>query len=384
MQSYARDFYDTLKLGLRCAAGCPDHAVKLRLENRNRKVDTEDLPENTPFRVIFIHASNGEWKEADIRCLRDKPKLVHLSSGTPTSIALPPTRTRVTFGSLECQVQQASSTRTSIMTICQQHVSAGVVSDPVLEPERIQNLCQTIGQLHQATTAGCIGYLLDSVDRKHGVYPHKLPGSCQQQPSTSYTLRQILTKQTRTDMRLTQHDKLRIAVYLASSVLQLYKTPWLDENWDHGDVHFVHRPNAEATSILEQPYIHRKLIPTAPNQPLQTQQVTFGIVRNQTLFALGILLIELWYGKPMEDLVEAGDIDYPGTPGVMWYTAERLIKTDIEFEAGKRYADVVRRCIRCDFDRMDSNLGDESFQRAVFDKVVTPLEITLQQFSSLD
>jgi hypothetical protein len=182
---------------------------------------------------------------------------------------------------------------------------------------------------------------------------------------------------------LTQTDKLRIAVYLASSMLQLYKTPWLDETWNLKDVHFIQRPGNSPADISKQPFVYRKLEPTVTGRVSPTQP-SYSIIRNQTLFALGILLIELWYGKPMERLVKNADRDCQGTPGVAWCTAERLLRADLPFEAGKQYADVVRRCIRCDFDRTDLDLDNESFQRAVYDGVVAPLEMNLKQFSGQD
>lgn len=99
---------------------------------------------------------------------------------------------------------------------------------------------------------------------------------------------------------------------------------------------------------------------------------------------LGLLLIELWYGKSIEELQEPCDLDCAGTPGVAWCTADRLVENEIEFEAGKRYSDAVRRCIRCDFDRRDMSLDSEGFQQAVYDGVVALLERTLEQFNRLD
>ena len=106
------------------------------------------------------------------------------------------------------------------------------------------------------------------------------------------------------------------------------------------------------------------------------------MIRNQTLFTLGILLIELWYGKPIEELQQPCDLNCQGTPGVTWCTAERLIENEIEFEAEKGYSDAVRRCVRCDFDRSDMSLDKETFQRAVYEGVVKLLEQTLQQFTT--
>ena len=263
-------------------------------------------------------------------------------------------------------------------------VDQEMIPRPKATPEQIQDLCKAIAKLQQPQRDLCIGYLMDNLKRKHEIYPLDLPPASNQQPWTAYTLQQVLTKRANINRRLTQHDKLRVAVDLASSVLQLYNTPWLDEEWSDNDVYFVHRPGISATAVFEHPFVYRKFSSTAAIQAPTTQRVTYKVIRNQTLFTLGILLIELLYGKPIEELQSARDLDCQGTPGVAWCTAERLIEEELEYEAGPRYLDAVRRCIRCDFNRKDSSLGNEDFQLAVFHGVVAPLEKTLHQFTSLD
>jgi hypothetical protein len=167
-------------------------------------------------------------------------------------------------------------------------------------------------------------------------------------------------------------------------VLQLFKTPWLDEQWSDNDVYFVHSPGLPLSTVYKHAFVYRRLsTPPATTLPT-TQAAVYRVIRNQTLFTLGIVLIELLYGKSIEELQTTRDLDCQGTPGVAWCTAERLIEEEIEYEAGPGYLVAVRRCIRCDFDRRESNLDDAAFQQAVFDGVVVPLEKTLQQFVTLD
>ncbi|KAH7117559.1 hypothetical protein B0J11DRAFT_441783 [Dendryphion nanum] len=56
-----------------------------------------------------------------------------------------------------------------------------------------------------------------------------------------------------------------------------------------------------------------------------------------------------------------------------WTTADRLVD-DLYSDAGGKYTDAVRRCIRCDFDHRASNLDDIAFQKAVYDGVVSQLK----------
>jgi len=95
------------------------------------------------------------------------------------------------------------------------------------------------------------------------------PQGCGQQPWVAYTLHQILTGQVITNERLKQLDKLRIALDLPSSILQLYKTPWLMDHWGDNDAYFLHRPGAESVPMYEHPYVYRQF--TAPTASTLTQ-----------------------------------------------------------------------------------------------------------------
>jgi hypothetical protein len=248
-------------------------------------------------------------------------------------------------------------------------------------PDHISDLCQAIAKLQSPARVACAGYILDSLKRKHGIYPLDAP-MCQtgQKQWSAYTLRQVLTRGAGSIRRFTQYDKHKVAVDLASSVLQLYKTPWLNDDWTDNDVYFVHRPGALSSTLYEHPFIYRKFSSTIPSSSA-TRRQTQRVIRNQTLFNLGILLIEVLYGKSIEELQTPSDLDCEHTPGAVWCTAERLInEEEILLEAGPLYSDAVRRCIRCDFNKQNTSLDDQEFQQAVYEGVVNPLEKTLQRF----
>jgi hypothetical protein len=384
LQDYARSLYETLKSGLRC--GCSGHAVKLRLESRTQRLqEGDDLLEHAPFRVIFTDESASaspqpkscnywKWTEADIRYIADQPVKVLLSNHANIAATTSKPLKLVRFTQIETQSSSSSITLV-------ENSSSSNISRP---PEHIADLCTAVKVLGDNKHELCIGYLIDDVKRKHGIYPLEAPSGCDQQQWVAYSLRQVLSSHTNIGRPLRQHDKLRIAVDLASSVLQLYRTPWLDEHWSDNDVFFIHRPGVPLSTLYEHPFVYRRLSSPCTIQPLDTQRAVGRVIRNPTLFTLGILLIELLYGKPIEELQTPQDQDCDGTPGVAWCTADRLIEEEIEFEAGPRYLEAVRRCVRCDFNRKESSLDDEAFQQAVFEGVVTPLEKTLQQFLGRD
>ena len=68
--------------------------------------------------------------------------------------------------------------------------------------------------------------------------------------------------------------------------------------------------------FLNTPSDFRKFSSTPASQLSSTQRAACQVIRNQTLFTLGILLIELLYGKSTEELQSPRDLDSQGTPSV--------------------------------------------------------------------
>jgi hypothetical protein len=379
LQSHARSTYTSLCSGWRCA--CEEHAVSLRLECRN-KSSKEDSLEQTTFRVIFSYTSVGSsptprwpmWQAAEIRRLVETPEHTSSSHTALSAQAVQSSQHRVRFH---------DAVFTSPVIAATTSASPGQPATTHPSAEQIEDLCRAFNKLQSPQRDLCIGYLLDGLKRKHAIYLEPSPS---QQQWAAYSLKEVLAQTSKLHRRLTRHDKLKLAVDLASSVLQLYNTPWLEEQWGKDDVYFIHRPEASSASVFEHPFVCRKfgaqVVSTA--KTTTTSTTACRVIRNQTLFALGILLIELWYGKPIEELQTVPDLDCAGTPGVTWCTAERLVEHEMEFDAGKRYSDAVRRCIRCNFDSKETSLNNESFQQLVYDGVVKLLEKTLQQFHGLD
>ncbi|KAH7372042.1 hypothetical protein BKA66DRAFT_534758 [Pyrenochaeta sp. MPI-SDFR-AT-0127] len=84
--------------------------------------------------------------------------------------------------------------------------------------------------------------------------------------------------------------------------------------------------------------------------------------------------------QPPPDTDSWSDVDGPQATGYTqldamteYNTADRLVE-ELYSEAGGKYSDAVRRCIRCDFDRRASSLEDIQFQKAVYQGVVAQLK----------
>ncbi|KAK6834322.1 hypothetical protein PG987_009016 [Apiospora arundinis] len=114
-----------------------------------------------------------------------------------------------------------------------------------------------------------------------------------------------------------------------------------------------------------------------PSDPFPT------LVHNKTLFALGVLLIELCLGKPFEQLrreYHYGSLSAAfgmGIPVNDYEIANQYVDK-VYLEAGDFYGHAVQRCIRCEFPGRDitKNFQFEQFRRDFFSYVIAPVQTT--------
>ncbi|KAF2006150.1 hypothetical protein P154DRAFT_529843 [Amniculicola lignicola CBS 123094] len=369
----AHGFYSVLSSGWKCSCHA-DHSVNLRLEQRMEHVTSDDSSDDgeneameDPFRVLFSYSDHHtkpltqpspviaskpwSWEEAD----------VHMTINTQgTSPAAPflPTAAKVRF--------KAKQAVKAALDLSNMHP--------------IQDLCEAICTLQQPQRDVCLSLLASEIAiaktasaQKYNllIRPLKEPPYNPDAWSVA-SLRSVLH-----DTRFTRHDRLRLAVTLASSVLQLHETPWLHENWTKDNIYFIKRADQ---TMYDYPFVSQQFNASAlaPTPALPLPASMSRIIRNQTLYALGVSLIELWYRKPISELYDPTDgPPFIGDPRVdlmtEWNTADRLAE-ELYHEAGGKYSDAVRRCIRCDFDHRANRLEDTTFQKAVYQGVVEQLK----------
>lgn len=104
------------------------------------------------------------------------------------------------------------------------------------------------------------------------------------------------------------------------------------------------------------------------------------MVRSQVLFALGLTLIELCFGRTLAKMRKPEDIVETDETRTKIRAAHRLLNS-VYSEMGTSYGDVVRRCLYQPFDMRDMSLDNEDLQQKVFDDIVTPLIEDLNNFS---
>ncbi|KAK4629102.1 hypothetical protein CLAFUW4_07777 [Fulvia fulva] len=250
----------------------------------------------------------------------------------------------------------------------------------------IQDLCNSIHTLKSQQCGICLGYLVGSANsHRHGLYWPK-DRLVDQASFSVCTLASILKEPSCTRRKLNSADAHRLAIPLASGMLRLHDTPWLSPGWSKQDISLI-RHNGKVLS--EHAFISQNMsLPktTPPPSSTSTDKVASLLIRNPTLFALGIILIELCMGKSIDELHEADELDANGSKNALseYRTADRLIQMEeISDRLGSRWNDVVRRCIYCDLNQSKVSLQDRSFQQAVHSDIVGELEESYRQFFHL-
>ena len=172
-------------------------------------------------------------------------------------------------------------------------------------------------------------------------------------------------------------ERLKLAVRLASSVLQFHTSGWLQERWGKQDIYLVQGdPSQPSNQSLETPVVNQDL---TSEVLLTTGGSTESriIPCNLSLFSLGVVLIELWFWRSVEsfqaDTLQAGDPDT-----AIFITAVGLIEK-LNEGAGINYGSSVRRCIR-GLDHQEPKLENNEFKSEVYLKVLQPLEKNLEIF----
>jgi len=124
-----------------------------------------------------------------------------------------------------------------------------------------------------------------------------------------------------------------------------------------------------------------------PNPTAQAPQnhlaMDFGLT-NETVFALGILLIELGLRKPFAQLITPADIVLcpdGSRHAITNFKAAKRLSNDLYQEATELYADAVRRCISGNFDVREHDLHNSAYCEEVYRGVVVALERDVESFT---
>lgn len=169
------------------------------------------------------------------------------------------------------------------------------------------------------------------------------------------------------------YHKTRLAKQLARAVLHFHTTAWLQETWNIKQILVspTYSKGDESDTDLEA-YVTSQIHGPHNSQPSPSLTPNPLVVRNGLLFRLGIMLLELAYQKSLSELTTPAD-EVGVSPGDIPYCTANRLSGKVSALVGPRYAEVVRKCIHCDFGR-GFDLKQSKLQEAFYQTVVCELD----------
>ncbi|KAF8053747.1 hypothetical protein FPV67DRAFT_1461993 [Lyophyllum atratum] len=229
--------------------------------------------------------------------------------------------------------------------------------------KEIKDLCSVIANAYEKPTElGVLGTVKGWLIRA--------PSSwfCESYNPEVVSLNQLLQRG-----NLRKADRLRLGVQLASSLMHLHATDWLNESWGKRDILFPQTAVRAWQSSGAEILILEADLEKPPQPPSGGHKKVPFLPYDKNLFSLGIVFIELWFGSRLQDLAEHQSAKpHDNTDSSDWEKANWLFSI-IEQQTGKIYGDAVRRCIG-GLDYSATTLHDDGSKREVDMKVVSELE----------
>ena len=330
------------------------------------KSPTASATANTNTSVMFAAtgfslATMGGHQGMDI--FRSQHAATTNQGGNADSSSLPARFKRVSFASDSPETQ--TSTVLNPVSFTEENVAS--------QSQKLEDLCKAI---LNAKENSCLGLLSDEQERCHLVSTTDI--SSQRAPVQTTSLQDVFMQTI-----LGRKERLVLGIKIASALLQLHGTPWLVENWSKADIRFRRQHDGVCSAILSQPFLSKSFVsPTCQSKPALPKHPASSLgIRNQGIFALGLILTELWFGKPIDHLRETMEVEplNQAFDTTNFATTTRLLDLVYD-EAGTWYGDAVRRCINCDFDQRYNTLDKEGLKEAVHAGVIAPLEQNLEAF----
>jgi hypothetical protein len=279
---------------------------------------------------------------------------------------------------------ESSTTAISTLYPSQSVLVIPPANEPIQAPSTklISNLCDSLN----TCTESDLGFLTDESDRTFQLSKPDVPRSDDHMPMAQLVaLPAIIDAHYQHDMRLTRLQRLQMASNLPKALLQLQKSPWVQDRWDRS--HFQFLTDMDAL-YNEQPYLSRSFMkPVGSSDPIagakssSPSESAFAEEEDTraALFTIGITILELIFGQPITACPFRKNYYGPdGKPNDLTdaNTAEKWSKTVLG-EYGPEISEVIRRCLHCSFGPAP-NMSNPRFREALYQGVVCPLADALK------
>ena len=169
-----------------------------------------------------------------------------------------------------------------------------------------------------------------------------------------------------------------LSVILAHSLVQLYGSPWLGSNWSKENIYFFSRTDHPEVLDLTQPYLSDDSALLEPNR--EEKQ---GIHQYPSILSLGILLLELELGKPLESQHNEEDLTNGSKNANTDLTTAMRMLNRYKDDVYEDYRAAVQGCLDCSFIPVHAQ-DSTSIADYIYDNIVERLENELRFAFQLD
>ena len=244
----------------------------------------------------------------------------------------------------------------------------------------ILNLCTAIQQAQEGEAS--LGFLRDK-QRRYEFYPiteRIKPADTRETISLEDLLKQPHEPRSTQRLKLSRRDRIHVAVILSASLLQLYSTPWLGQKWTKKNILFLKAEEGSTPPVdFNQLYIAPNAV-SEPTTPAKGTDNARALDSSTSIFALGVMLLELCFGETLEDqTIRRQYLGPDGEPNDFTdFATARHWQKEALGEGGPEFANAIRRCVLCAFGPKSTDLADDEFREAVYTEVVQPLDEMLR------
>ncbi|KAE9372484.1 hypothetical protein N431DRAFT_483268 [Stipitochalara longipes BDJ] len=408
VRSQACGLHSILGNSWRCSCNVP-HKAYLRLQH-----PSEASPSPPKFGVTFPsrQTSTAEpeapaereavlWKHTSVSIskLDDQPK----PAATVTDLGTPPlsnaasqaSHVTVKFSSSLKVTREKKSSRVQFLTTTKTSMSAPTIVS--LDPPKVSAPLQS-----DVSTSVSLCWALCMATPAEKNLGHFLNASADeialittdatQESSKPFCLDMLLSKSANPFYpKLSDKDRLKIALTLASTVLQLYDSPWMDNVWSAQDIQFLSSKSADSFDApINGPFVSTSFRkPTSLAKPQQLassgSSLADSLIPSKILFALAVMLVELCLDKTLVEMRQpsSGEETVAKKATLLddYETAHDQLNAVYQ-KSGSNYGDVVQRCLKCAFDitPKQKRLDFEKFRYLVYEGVVAPLEDNYKKY----
>ncbi|KAF4627633.1 hypothetical protein G7Y89_g10518 [Cudoniella acicularis] len=183
----------------------------------------------------------------------------------------------------------------------------------------------------------------------------------------SITLASLL----QSNISFSQKEKRILGVILAYAMLQTCESPWMNREWNKNSIVFFYGSADPSSADTRRPYISSRFDPMSYGQD---QQALHRIHRHPGILALGILLLELEFGSPIESYRGASGCGSKEVNVNTDYTTALWLLDQCGDDVYENYKAAIQACLECKFVATGETFEHEGFRKAVYESIVVPLE----------